>query len=518
MSLLNNQRRFVTYEGSDPGRYLGMALGMLFGVGMVVSASGEDETVDGKDRKVQPQLQAAASCQNGVQPGIQAVELAANQIFHRHPDCKLSQSGGPFQGKTEPDENDSKRAGIKDCQAGFSKRNGFFVQSISGEWGVSLHGLLQWDSRTQLGNASHAAGQEGVFIRRARPIMVARLNSQFDVHVTPELAGNQPQVLDAFISQHPSQSNGEGLGWEMGKFKPPIGLEALQDETVTAFNERSLVTDLLPYRALGVAQNGHWSQPALDYCGGFFSDAPDTTTRTVNNPIGNGAAFMGRVFVKPFQSFGKNPQDVLKTLGLGVAGSYGNDAGAPGLVSPGYVTDGQEKFFAYRRQVQPTGVHWRLCPQGSFNRGPLGIIAEYILSSQELSNGTSGANRSAALENSAWEVTGSWMLAGQGITGTENVPSKPFQPAIGSWGAWQLVARYESLNVDGHAASDGFASVSSPLATQAQAWSVGVNWWLNEHIRINGSFSRTTFAGGSPGLAGGLPPEQVFFTRIQITF
>ena len=68
----------------------------------------------------------------------------------------------------------------------------------------------------------------------------------------------------------------------------------------------------------------------------------------------------------------------------------------------------------------------------------------------------------------------------------------------GGWGAWQVVARYADLDVD-KAAFPTFATAGS--ASEAKAWSVGLNWYLNSDIRINTSFSRTTFTGWRPGSA-----------------
>jgi hypothetical protein len=57
-----------------------------------------------------------------------------------------------------------------------------------------------------------------------------------------------------------------------------------------------------------------------------------------------------------------------------------------------------------------------------------------------------------------------------------------------------VVARYAELNVD-EGAFPVFANPATS-ASAAQAWAVGLNWYLNKNIRVNASFSRTTFTGG----------------------
>jgi phosphate-selective porin OprO/OprP len=145
------------------------------------------------------------------------------------------------------------------------------------------------------------------------------------------------------------------------------------------------------------------------------------------------------------------------------------------------------------------------------------LIGEYVISDQEVRKGT----RSADLHNTAWEISGGWVLTGENAAYTGVTPDHPFDPRNGQWGAVQLVARYAELDVD----KDAFPYFANPKvsASSAQAWAVGLNWYLNRNIRVNASFSRTTFTGGgSP--SGSAPgsvtshPEEVFFTRVQLAF
>lgn len=117
-------------------------------------------------------------------------------------------------------------------------------------------------------------------------------------------------------------------------------------------------------------------------------------------------------------------------------------------------------------------------------------------------------------------MTGSWLLTGEDATYNSVVPRHPFDPRNGGWGAWQLVARYASLRVDDKAFTDGFAS-STKSADRANAWSVGLNWYLNKNIRADLSFSRTLFDGFTGKTAPGAVPaqaENVLFSRVQLAF
>jgi phosphate-selective porin OprO/OprP len=205
-----------------------------------------------------------------------------------------------------------------------------------------------------------------------------------------------------------------------------------------------------------------------------------------------------------------------------------NTTGLPsttGGTLPGYATDGQQQFFAYnptnKAVVVADGDHWRVSPQAWYYYGPIGFIGEYVKSDQRVTRTVTAPFTSARLDNTAWEVTGSWVLTGEPASFTGVVPKHPFDPKSGGWGAWQLVGRYAELDVDKAA----FPLFSDPntSASSAASWSIGLNWWLNRNIRFMTSYSRTRFEGG--GGAGSTAPaavtrkdEEVLFTRLQLAF
>jgi phosphate-selective porin OprO/OprP len=234
-----------------------------------------------------------------------------------------------------------------------------------------------------------------------------------------------------------------------------------------------------------------------------------------------------RLFLQPFK---KTELAALQGFGFGVGGSWGNvssnAAGLPattGGALPGYFTDGQQQFFAYNPTngtVVANGIHWRVTPQAYYYIGPVGVLGEYAISDQRVTKGAT----STTLQNTAWQVAANWVLTGEAASYMGITPKKPFDPLNGHWGALQLVGRYAELDVD----DDAFPIYSNPLtsASGAQAWSVGLNWYLNRNLRLNTSYSRTTFTGGSgsTGTATSAPgtvthqPEEVFFTRVQVAF
>jgi phosphate-selective porin OprO/OprP len=290
-------------------------------------------------------------------------------------------------------------------------------------------------------------------------------------------------------------------------------LEQLQSDPYTAFNERSLATDLVPNRDLGVELHGDLFGGAVSYAAGIFDGAPDYNGTTTNADYEDNKAFAGRVFVQPWKT---SDVTALKGLGLGLGGSYEVDRAATNTatgLTPGFTTDGQQKIFSYGSGVFANGTHWRLSPQAYYYYGPFGLLGEYVVSDQQVTKGTSSAD----LQNTAWEISGGWVLTGEDVSYNGVTPKHPFDPKNGQWGAWQIVARYADLDVDKNAFPTFASSASS--ASSARAWSVGLNWYLNKNFRVNTSFSRTTFSGYT-GATPAVPaqPEDVLFTRLQLAF
>lgn len=395
---------------------------------------------------------------------------------------------------------------------------GFAFSSGDGNFGLQLKGVLQVDSRSFFEDS--ISGNDGFLLRRARPILQGTLFRDFEFLFIPDFGGGgSPQIFDAYLNYRYSPA----LQFQAGKFKVPVGLEQLQADRDILFNERALPTDLVPNRDLGFELHGDLFEGVVSYAAGIFNGIGDA--RNSNNAdFEDSKAFAGRLFFQPFR---KGTLEAARGLGFGVGGSYGdmektNTAGLPN--NNGFATVGQQVFFAYNpatRSVVADGAHWRLSPQASYYYGPFGLLGEYVISDQQVSLAGAGPRHSTALQHTAWQVAGSWVLTGEDASFTGVIPRRPFNPREGTWGAVQLALRYSRLDVDEKA----FPLYSNPQtsARSAREWSVGLNWYLNRNLRLATSFSHTEFEGG--GGAGANAPaavtrndENVLFTRIQLAF
>jgi phosphate-selective porin OprO/OprP len=278
--------------------------------------------------------------------------------------------------------------------------------------------------------------------------------------------------------------------------------------------ERALPTNLVPNRDVGVQLWADTLGGVFSYAAGIFDGAPDGSS--VDGDANSGKDVAGRVFLHPFRRSGLAP---LAGLGFGIAGSTGKQDRAT-LTAPGlapYRSPAQQTVFSYRSTGTAAGTtladghRARLSPQGYWYWGPAGLLGEYVRSSSEVRLDT----HAAKLTNRAWQLAGSYLLTGEAASFTGVRPRRNFDPKTHSWGAVELKGRVSALNVDDAA----FPLYADPArsARDAKAWAAGVNWHLNQNVKLAVDYERTTFTGGAAAGAD-RHSEGGLLTRLQLAF
>lgn len=379
---------------------------------------------------------------------------------------------------------------------------GASLKSADGDYEFKLRGLVQGDGRFFFDDDSVPQNDTFLF-RRIRPTIEGSLGKLVSFRLTPEFAGDSATIVDAYVDVKFDPA----YTLRVGKVKGPIGLERLQSGGAIPLIERSFPTELAPNRDIGVQLQGEVADARVSYVAGVYNGAPDGRDAATTNPDDE-FEYAGRVFFEPF----KNDATAWSGLGFGIAGSIGDKRGTGTNFLPRYRTQGQAQFFNYRAAVAADGEHSRISPQAYLYSGRLGLLAEYIVSRQEL---VVGATR-AELENKAWQATAGYVLTGEDASYRGVVkPSSPFDPGKGGWGAWEVVARYGVLDVD-DAAFPLFAD-PSVAASKATSWTLGLNWYLNSNLKLVVNYLDTTFDGGAAAGAD-REDEKAIFTRLQVAF
>jgi phosphate-selective porin OprO/OprP len=260
------------------------------------------------------------------------------------------------------------------------------------------------------------------------------------------------------------------------------------------FPERGLTTSLVPTRDLGVQAFGEVAGGVLAYAFGVFDGATDGATPDGN--LGESFDLAGRVFVEPFRATSIAP---LAKIGIGVAGGWGLEHGTATESGLGvYRTVTRATYLRYEDGGFADGARFRVNPQLWWYWGPLGLLGEYVYSSQRVR----GPTETARIGNQAFTVVGSYVLTQESASYTGVTPRR-------SLGAFELNARYDQLDLDDEAIAAGFVAADSP--TLVRTWGVGLSYWATAVVRATLAFNRTTFDG--PGAVRA--PENALFLRAQ---
>ena len=451
---------------------------------------------------------------------------------------ELNQKVKVLERKGEIAEEDT-AAAKKETPVVKASKDGFGIQSADGSFKVNVGGTLQVDGRgfsSVNGLANDGKNISGIEARSIRPAVYGTLYDIYDFRFAPEFgdsktanATNGSGIEDAYI-------DARFQPWfqvKAGKFKPYVGLERLQDETVIKFIERSYVSNnIVPNRDLGAAIHGDILDNKVNYAVGIYNGVVDGGDTNTSHDTNQGKDFEARVFTTPF----KGSDNALAGLGFGIAATHEDFRGSNSVTGlpTGYLTPGQQStFFAYTTgSVFSNGSRDRVSPQAYYYYGPFGLIAEYAQVSQDVAN-TGG--KTATLDNDAWQVAVSYLLTGEDASFGKVKPNSPFSSNGGGWGAWDLVARYQENNIDSGAFSTGSTAAATRFADprinarSAKSWAAGVNWYLNQNVRLALDVEDTSFDGGGNVTAAGAatgsfinianrPDEKTLFTRLQLAF
>jgi phosphate-selective porin OprO/OprP len=181
-----------------------------------------------------------------------------------------------------------------------------------------------------------------------------------------------------------------------------------------------------------------------------------------------------------------------------------------------YRTSGQLPFFRFRTGVVAEGTVERYAPQFSWATGPVAIVAEHMTADYPVLRDSA----SGTVRIQAWTATAGFMLTGERATLGAVSPATPVSRANGQWGAFEAVARVGAQSIG----DEAFPVFADPAiaAREARSFGVGVNWYVNRHIKVMADYDHTKFTGGAIASTAGAgtdrPTEHALFGRMQLRF
>jgi phosphate-selective porin OprO/OprP len=366
---------------------------------------------------------------------------------------------------------------------------------------VKPGGYVQFDGRRFLDN-THA---HEMTIRRLRFKVEGTATKYVKFRTLVDFAGSKVVVDDAWT---------EGvilpeLSIRAGKDKSQFGLERLQSATQLTFIERAYPTSLAPNRDIGVWLRGDIAKGLVHYAAGIVDGVADNAV--IEGETDNELEVNLHLLISPFV---QNKE--LGDLAIGGATTFGHTEGT--LANTGLTnirSVGQVTIVKFPTStMDPTanaladGYRSRWTAHGYYYRGPAGVLGEYVRDNEPIRL----ANSHQLVKNSAWQVAASFALTpGDSPTYKAIKPKHPLDPSKGAWGAFELAARYSSLHIDSAAFGTKITKASSSVQ-KANEVTLGVNWYLNEVLKVQVDYSYTSFDnvdGTSPSA------EHLVATRVQ---
>jgi phosphate-selective porin OprO/OprP len=375
--------------------------------------------------------------------------------------------------------------------------DGFVIESANGDFRLQIGLLVHVDARFALDDSAHQV-TDGFSLRRVRPSLRGRLARRFEFYLNPDFAGGTLVVQDAYIDTVFSPA----FRVRAGKAKTPFGFERAHAASNLLFLERGLPTSLVPNRDVGIQVLGDLSGGIISYLAGVMNGVPDGGS--VDADTNDGKDVSARVVVRPLKSSANHP---FRGLGFGLSGSTGHQSGAgtlPTLRTPTL----QQAYFSYATAVAD-GRRTRYSPHVFYFHKAFGGWGEYVHTRTPI---TGGAATGEEIGHDAWQIAVSYVLTGETATdaGAGVRPRADF--GNGSWGAWQVAARYHALVVDEDAITRQLATPGS--SRTAEGWTVGLRWYLTRNMWNTVNFERTVF--GDPD--GPRPAENALAFRTQFDF
>lgn len=378
-------------------------------------------------------------------------------------------------------------------------QDGFAFESSNGDFRLQVGLLVHADGRFAIDDIDEQIVDTFAF-RRLRPYLRGRFSRRFEFYFNPDFAGGTLVVQDAYVDTVFAPA----FRLRAGKGKTPFGMERLHSASNLLFFNRAMPTALVPNRDIGIQLLGDISGGVISYRAGIMNGVPDGGSADLDTSDGKDVS--GRLVVKPFSKLAEGP---LRGLGLALSGSTGRQIGASAL--PTFRTQSLEQpYFSYSG-ASADGVRNRYSPQAFYYYKAFGGFAEYVHTETPIRKGTVRDE----IAHDAWQIAASYVLTGEEATddGVGVRPARSFDYGGGHLGAVQIAARYHALSVDEEAFTLGFASPGS--SRQADAWTIGLNWYLTQNFRYTFNFERTVF---DDDPSGPRPAENAVVFRTQVNF
>jgi len=408
-------------------------------------------------------------------------------------------------------------------------KKGFSLETPDQEFKLRLTGRFQSDFK--FFERDHPSNNS-FYIRRGRLAMGGTMYRYYDFFVESEFGMGSARLNDGFLNINYTPK----LQLRIGQFKESFSLEELISDNWTDMIERSIANNIPPSRDIGAMIHGDLYSGALNYALSVYNG------RSINQSTDtdDDKDVAGRIIFAPFQLLGLNDIKLLKDLRLGAAFTYGyQDSNVTDWWKQGkFKSEAMTTFFALRdtttsgkeSYVSQSGKRIRLGAELGYQYDSFSLKGELMkmdLDDLILNSYNTTLKRVVSSDARDFDVTGGYISASYFLTGEKEpfksgvydtiTPKKKFDPFKGTWGAWQVTFRYGFLSVDRDLFKYGYADAKK-YTDKAESYTAGVNWYLNEMVRVMVNYIHTSFDDEILVDDKKIDNEDVFITRFQLVW
>lgn len=350
------------------------------------------------------------------------------------------------------------------------------ISSADGRFSAGITGRIHFDTAFYLQDKTRATVpaavddlNDGTNFRRARLGIVGRAFKDFEYTLVYDFGGS-PDNTGSIDEAKLSYLGIPNVALEIGAFKPSLTLEDSISSNDISFLERSSAVNIATSLAAGTARNAVGARWWGDrhFIGGYLTGG---VTGVEADDEQRSGTFRG-VYL-PWR-------DETTLVHLGASGSYVFEPNQTNGAADGIQLRDRPELRVDSNRLIDTGA---IDADSAYSYG--GELAlqhrNFSLQGEYLRFGIERKANLSDVEFAGWYVMGSWVLTGEsrsysnsrGAFGTVR-PAKPFNMADGTFGAFELVARYSSVDLND----------ANILGGEQDIVTAGLNWYLNGNFRL----------------------------------
>ncbi len=422
---------------------------------------------------------------------------------------------------------------------------GLEIATKDGNFKMAMGGRIQLDAQVN-DNGSNipeaAKLNDGIGVRRGRWHMEGTVYKDFDFKFEYDFVrgngSNAAGITDAFI-----EYNGlKPVGLTFGQFKEPFSLESVTSNRFITFAERSLPNNAFiefanPYelgisaQTYGERYTGRLALQAEPIGNGGYNN--NTSTNSNGNANRNGVSGNPSYGVTGRATFLPIFKSKTQLLHVGGAASYrsvnnaSNGTQAMTFASQANANVDRQNWANTGSLTDLLGTPNRRVLDNFYRVGGelMGIYGPASFQAEYMHTQLNGQNYSSNDHFDGYYAYVTYFLTGESRNyDTKNgkmnrqKPAKNFSLKNGGWGAWEVAARFDSLNMNTQHVSGG----------NLQNGTLALNWYLNPHVRFMANYEHvfhnnvslaSNGAGGfyaAPALISSGQHPNVFMFRTQL--